>query len=136
MDNEFELDPRLKNDCFILLDSLTCQVLLMNNKDFPWFIIVPKTDKTEIFELGEDLQADVMKVINQLSQFMNVEFNPDKMNIACIGNIVKQLHIHVIARFKTDRCWPGVVWGSPAETKYTQKAVNNLKIKLNNILVI
>lgn len=133
---EFKLDQRLQNDCFILNESDTFYLLLLNNRLVPWFILVPKTDRTELFELDELLQQQIMSLINRLSGFIKQEYQVDKLNIATIGNVVSQMHIHIIGRYRTDPYWPGVVWGAEPKENYQQKTVNNIKIKLKSILEI
>ena len=134
--SQFKLDQRLDNDCFILSESENFLVLLMNNSIIPWFILVPKTDKTELFQLEKEVQIQILEHINQLSQFVMTEFEPDKLNIAHIGNIVSQMHIHIVGRFKSDPYWPGVVWGANEKEHYSAIDVNNIKNKLNSVLVI
>ncbi|NOQ78942.1 MAG: HIT domain-containing protein [Gammaproteobacteria bacterium] len=130
----FKLDSRLANDCFILAESEQFVFLLMNNSLVPWFILVPKTDKTELHELDTITQTLVFNAINKISDFISNEFKPDKLNVAAIGNIVKQMHIHIIARYKTDAYWPGVVWGASEKQAYESVEVDKIKEKLNNIL--
>ncbi len=132
----FKLDPRLNNDCFIMSESDKFIILLMNNSLVPWFIIVPKTDKSELYELDASMQNSVQAVSNKLSEFIMEEFKPDKLNVAAIGNIVKQMHIHVVGRCKKDVYWPGVVWGAAEKKMYDASEVRNLKSKLDPILEI
>ncbi len=134
--SEFKLDQRLKNDCFILDESENFILLLLNKALVPWFILVPKTDKTELYELDESLQQQIMSLINQISTYIKQEYLVDKLNIATIGNIVEQLHIHIIGRFKTDPYWPGVVWGREIKQPYAQKNVNIIQKQLKSILEI
>jgi len=134
--SEFKLDQRLKNDCFILDESENFILLLLNKALVPWFILVPKTDKTELYELDESLQQQIMSLINQISTYIKQEYLVDKLNIATIGNIVEQLHIHIIGRFKTDPYWPGVVWGRETKQPYAQKNVNIIQKQLKSILEI
>ncbi len=134
--SEFKLDQRLKNDCFILDESENFILLLLNNALVPWFILVPKTDKTELYELDESLQQQIMSLINQISTYIKQEYLVDKLNIATIGNIVEQLHIHIIGRFKTDPYWPGVIWGREPKQPYAQKNVNIIQKQLKPILEI
>lgn len=132
----FELDPRLKNDCFILSESEQFLILLMNNALVPWFILVPKTDKTELYELDKATHTQVFNVINQISNFVVSEFKPDKLNVAAIGNIVNQMHIHIVGRYKSDVYWPGVVWGATEKEVYNSTEAEKIKMRLNNILVL
>ena len=101
----FQLDPQLQKDCIVLGELERSLLLLMNNALLPWFILVPKTDKTELYELADDVQAGVWAEINAVSKFVKDEFCIDKLNVAAIGNVVQQLHIHVIGRQHEDYCW-------------------------------
>ncbi len=112
----FQLDTRLRQDCHLLGVMATGQLLLLNNALFPWVILVPETDATEIYQLDLAHQGRVLEDINRICRVMEMHFEFDKINIGAIGNIVRQLHIHIIARSQNDACWPGVVWG----TKHTQ----------------
>lgn len=128
----FQLDPQLQQDC-ILLGELECSLLLlMNNSLVPWFIVVPQTDKTELHELTSEMQTAVSKEINAVSKFIKDEFCVDKLNVAAIGNMVKQLHIHVIGRRDDDYCWPDVVWGRPEKTPYNNQAIDHIIAKLKS----
>lgn len=131
---KFKLDPRLKNDCFILSESEQFLVLLMNNSLVPWFILVPKTDKTELYELDQAMHTQVFNTIRQISEFITDEFKPDKLNVAAIGNIVSQMHIHIVGRYKSDVYWPGVVWGATEKQVYSVADANRMRIVLNSVL--
>ncbi len=128
----FQLDQQLQQDCFVLGELQHSLLLLMNNALVPWFILVPKTDKTELYELPDNIQTGVLSEINSLSKFVKDEFCVDKLNVAAIGNVVKQLHIHVIGRRDDDYCWPGVVWGRPEKTPYNKEAIDHIIAKLKN----
>lgn len=133
---KFKLDPRLENDCFILSESDQFLLLLMNNSLLPWFILVPKTDKQELYELDDVLQNQMTIRINHISKFVQEEFKTDKLNVAALGNIVNQMHIHIIGRYKTDCYWPGVVWGAIEKKEYNSAEVKKIKIALDSTLVI
>ena len=133
----FQLDSRLSNDCIILGDldgqpvETTCLLLLMDNADIPWFVIVPTgTTVIDIDELPERHQLTMLKNMNDLSGFLKQHYSVDKINFASIGNVVNQLHFHLVARTEQDMAWPGVVWGVKAKNKYTQKQVEGLKCAL------
>ena len=128
----FQLDQQLQQDSFVLGELQHSLLLLMNNALVPWFILVPKTDKTELYELPDNIQTGVLSEINSLSKFVKDEFCVDKLNVAAIGNVVKQLHIHVIGRRDDDYCWPGVVWGRPEKTPYNKEAIDHIIAKLKN----
>lgn len=130
--NNFQLDSQLQKDCLVLGELECSLLLLINNSLVPWFILVPKTDKTELYELASDVQAVVLEEINAVSKFVKDGFCIEKLNIAAIGNVVKQLHIHVIGRRDDDYCWPGVVWGRPEKTPYSNQAIDHIIAKLKN----
>ena len=130
--SNFQLDAQLQQDCLVLGELEHSLLLLMNNALLPWFILVPKTDKTELYELADDVQAGVWAEINTVSKFVKDEFCIDKLNVAAIGNVVQQLHIHVIGRQHEDYFWPGVVWGRPENTPYTKEAIKHIIAKLKN----
>lgn len=122
----FKLDEQLAKGSFILGELDTSLLLLMNNKVVPWFILVPQVvEVTELYELDSDTQLSLLSEINQLSRFIKKQFIVDKLNVAAIGNIVKQLHIHVIARTENDYCWPGVVWGTDFDETYSEEEVKS-----------
>ncbi|WP_042142497.1 MULTISPECIES: HIT domain-containing protein [unclassified Pseudoalteromonas] len=120
----FELAPELKRDCIELADWPLCKVLLLNDSQYPWFILVPRQNYLkEIIDLSEQDQIVFIKESAILSKLIQEVFNPDKLNVAAIGNMVPQLHIHHIARFKNDVAWPAPVWG-----KYPAKPYSNEQI--------
>ncbi|HBH35047.1 MAG TPA: HIT family protein [Gammaproteobacteria bacterium] len=126
----FELDARLASDCLIL-GKLDCSLLLlMNNSLLPWFILVPLTQETEIYQLPREQQLQLLEEINMLSDFINSEFSIEKLNVAAIGNIVKQLHVHIVGRHSSDYCWPGVVWGADQSEPYTDTEVHRIRRSL------
>jgi len=131
MERDFQLDSRLNSDCHILGELSSGELLLLhNNAAVVWFIVVPKTDKTELFELPSVEQQQLLTAINRLSAFLKEQQSCDKVNIATIGNIVSQLHIHIIGRNQSDPYWPGVVWGQPATKTWSQTALLQLTRKL------
>ncbi len=113
----FSLDSRLAADCHKLLSTPESDILLVNKRLFrPWFILVPYTNMHELIDLAPEQLRTVMHQIAILTRFMRTEYRPDKINTATIGNVVSQLHIHIVARYHDDPCWPGTVWGwSPNE---------------------
>jgi diadenosine tetraphosphate (Ap4A) HIT family hydrolase len=121
--DDFVLDARLQADCHILGELDAGLLLLLNNALVPWFILVPRTEASELYQLDTELQQKVWREIDVLSRFVQAEFNVQKMNVAAIGNIVRQLHIHVVGRKPDDYCWPGVVWGAEGKVDYDQEQV-------------
>ena len=121
-----ELDPRLLNDCEVLGKFKLCHVLFMRDANYPWIVLVPdRENKTEIFELSEDDQQQLNVESNTLLTLLNKEFNADKMNVAALGNVVSQLHIHHIVRYKTDIAWPAPVWGAFPAKAYSENELKN-----------
>ena len=112
----FSLHPQLEKDTFHVTDLSLCRVLLMNNHLFPWIILVPQVEEvTEIIDLSVIDRHRLMDEIAKASQVMQAVYKPKKLNVAALGNIVPQLHVHVIARAETDAAWPNPVWGGPSE---------------------
>lgn len=111
IDPAFMLDPCLVTSCFVLVDWPLSRVLLKNNAEYPWFILVPKRhDLMELTQLSPDDQSQLMIEINQLCKLVRDVFQPDKLNMGALGNIVKQFHYHVVGRFINDALWPQGVW--------------------------
>ena len=99
----FQLDPKLQADTFLIKDLKMSRLLLMNDANYPWLILVPrKANLVEITDLAMDEQIAVLQEINLVAEILKKSFKADKLNIANLGNVVSQLHIHVIARFKND----------------------------------
>jgi len=113
------LDPRLEFDSTFLLDLNLCQVRLHHNAAFPWILLIPQRELVvEVVDLTPADQQILMKEISLSSQVMRGLFRPTKLNIANPGNIVSQLHIHVVARYDKDKAWPGPVWNCGVEENY------------------
>ena len=130
----FKLDPQLDNDCFTLGHLKTSRLLLLNNSLVPWFILVPETSATEIYELPHAQQLELLNEINLLSNHLKQNFAVDKLNVAAIGNIVNQMHIHIVGRHVDDFCWPGVVWGADGKQAYMDNEVETIKSQLSDKL--
>ena len=122
---EFKLDKRLSDDTYLIGDLPLCRVLLMNVSNFPWVILVPRLqDKTELFQLSTSEQTDYQKETNYFLESMSTLYNSHKMNIASLGNLVSQLHTHVIVRFRYDDAWPNPVWSYPSMSRYNEMESN------------
>ena len=120
IEEEFKLDPVLKKDSIFIKDLPLCQLRLINDSRFIWFLLVPRVPEvTEIYELSEDDQFELMMEISRLCQM--VRETSDKANVGALGNIVRQLHVHVIGRKVGDSAWPGPVWGSGEMIPYTKE---------------
>jgi diadenosine tetraphosphate (Ap4A) HIT family hydrolase len=131
----FELDQQLDKDTFFIASLPLCDALLMNDARYPWVILVPrKAGLTEVFQLSESEQRQLMKESSSVAETLSTLVSADKMNIAALGNVVSQLHIHHVARYKQDEAWPAPVWGKGDAVPYTideAKAVlQQLQIRL------
>lgn len=130
----FKLDEKLQADCFFISDLKFSTLLLMNNANYPWLILVPRQENiAELIDLSFENQIIVLQEINQVCQILQKIFNPYKLNIANLGNMVRQLHIHIIARFENDIAFPKPVWGSAAKF-YNETDAQNLINKIKNYL--
>jgi diadenosine tetraphosphate (Ap4A) HIT family hydrolase len=124
MNELFRLDARLAADCIRVGCLHLSELLLYNDARYPWFVLVPRRVAiTEIFELDAPDQQQLCRESARLSQFMKTRFHADKLNIGALGNIVPQLHVHHIARYRGDPAWPGPVWGHSAAESYDQPRI-------------
>ncbi|HUX78725.1 MAG TPA: HIT family protein [Alphaproteobacteria bacterium] len=113
------LDPRLEFDSTFVTDLKLCQVHLSHNAAFPWILLIPKQESViEIIDLDLASRNLLMEEISLASQVMRCLFQPTKLNVASLGNIIPQLHIHVIVRYDNDPAWPNPVWNSGISTVY------------------
>jgi len=125
------MDSRLQQDCQVLGDFPLCRLLLSKDANYPWFILVPKrAGVSEVFDLSPQDQAQLWKETTSLAEALKDEFAADKMNIATLGNVVSQLHMHVIVRRRDDAAWPAPVWGKVAALEYTQEQVEAIGRRL------
>lgn len=130
----FKLDQKLQADTFFVHDFKISQLLLMNNANYPWFILVPRQPNlVELTDLDFADQTEVLREINVVSKILQKEFNPTKLNIAALGNMVRQCHIHIIARFESDASFPNPVWGSAVKS-YEEKDALELIKKIKSYL--
>jgi diadenosine tetraphosphate (Ap4A) HIT family hydrolase len=107
----FELHPQLAADCHRLGRYELCHLLLHRNATLPWFILVPETDLPDLLDLPPRARRRAVDEAALVSDFVKGELGWPKINFAAIGNVVPQLHLHVIGRRPGDACWPGPVWG-------------------------
>lgn len=129
------LDKRLEKDCVLLAQSKLNYLLLNKDANFPWVILVPRQENiSELFELSEGDQTQLNLETNQIALRLKEVFQADKMNVASLGNVVNQLHVHVVARFKLDAVWPKPIWGAIEAKAYEEKQLNNtVELILNAI---
>ena len=129
----FKLDKKLQEDSFYLGDLDLSMALLMNDANYPWLILVPKKpDLKDIIDLDFNDQIVLLKEINFIAKILKQEFKCDKLNIANLGNVVSQLHIHIIARTQNDKTYPKPVWGNAERVKYCGENLTKILEKLQN----
>ncbi len=132
---EFELHPQLQADCIVLGDLPLCRLLLMNDANFPWFILVPRrAEVTEIYHLSGKDQMQLTRESAFLAETLADAFAARKMNIAALGNMVPQLHLHHIVRYEKDAAWPGPVWGKVPAQPYTTEKIQSIRQRLELLL--
>lgn len=131
----FQLHERLAEDTIRLGQSALCEVRLMNESTWPWVILVPRREQIrEIHELSEMDQWQLLRESSALGQGMMEVFGGDKLNVAALGNLVPQLHLHHIVRFEGDPAWPGPVWGKQAPVPYSASALEAIRATLEPVL--
>lgn len=134
------LHPQLDRDCFIIGHFPLSMLLLLNDSNYPWFILVPQRENIrEIHHLSNQDQQQLMRESSILAACIEHTFKADKINIAALGNIVPQLHMHHIIRYHTDPAWPAPVWGNKPATPYSPAAADQrcaqIRTLLNNDLL-
>ncbi len=119
-----ELHPQLSKDCYLLGRFSLCRLLLARDSNYPWFILVPdREDITEIYQLSEPDRSQLLLESSLLAEFLVKSFAADKLNIAALGNLVPQLHLHHVVRYQTDSAWPAPIWGKCAATAYDDRSL-------------
>ena len=115
----FVLDDRLARDTFVIGDLPLCRALLMNDSRWPWLILVPRREGlVELIDLELVDQTQLMEEAGRASRFLKTHARADKINVGALGNVVRQLHLHIVARVIGDRAWPGPIWGHGAAAPY------------------
>lgn len=131
----FDLDQRLQEDTYVLGDFPLCRLLLSKDANYPWFILVPRrAGISELFQLDGSDQAQFWKETTLLAQTLKDSFAADKMNVATLGNVVSQMHMHVIVRKRTDAAWPAPVWGNQPALAYESEQVAQIRQQLAAVL--
>ena len=120
---DFALDPRLAANTRPVGDLALCSVLLMDDARFPWFILVPRRPGiVEMTDLSDEDALQAMREIRIATRVMATLSQPDKVNVGALGNMVPQLHVHVIGRFRSDPAWPGPAWSHGTRMPYPDHA--------------
>lgn len=120
----YALHPQLANDTHPLASLALCDLRLMDDANYPWLVLVPRlVDARELIELDAEQRRTLTDEIDQASRLLSRTFQPFKLNVAALGNLVPQLHVHVIARYEDDPAWPAPVWGRVAARPYSPDAL-------------
>ena len=131
-----DIHPQLLKDSLLLGRFPLCHLLLIRDANYPWFILVPDRDNIEeVYQLSKDEQSQLMMESSCLAESLMQVFQGDKMNIAALGNIVPQYHLHHIVRYHSDPAWPAPIWGKLVARPYTQEALNEVLFKLKERLL-
>ncbi|MGY8849342.1 MAG: HIT domain-containing protein [Pseudomonadales bacterium] len=131
----FQLHERLMTDTLLVGEFPLCLLLLSRDANYPWTILVPKrADIKEIYQLNSADRNQLLHESCVLAEAMQGLFSPDKLNIATIGNMVPQLHMHHVARTKTDAAWPGPVWGAVTAIDYSEETLASIQVSLQTRL--
>lgn len=130
-----ELHPQLAHDCRVIGRFSLCRLLLMLDANYPWFILVPDREGiTEIHQLGSDDQQQLMHESSSLAGVLEEVFQADKLNIAALGNVVPQLHVHHIVRYRDDPAWPAPVWGRVPARAYSDAQLEGVMGRLRSAM--
>jgi diadenosine tetraphosphate (Ap4A) HIT family hydrolase len=131
----FQLHAQLAEDTVPVIELALCEVRLMDDANHPWLVLVPRiADAVELIDLDAAQRAQLTTEIDGTSHALKSLFKPDKLNIAALGNLVPQLHVHVIARFRNDIAWPRPVWGAANARPYAPEELIERVQALRNTL--
>lgn len=131
----FALDPRLGANTRLVASLPLCDVQLMNDARYAWLVLVPRrSGLIEITDLADDDQATLWREVNRASRALRAVAPCDKLNLGALGNIVRQLHVHIVARCAGDAAWPGPVWGHSQAQPYAEAALHERLAALRDTL--
>lgn len=137
MTQEISLDPRLSSDSALVGRLALCEVRLQDDARFPWLVLVPQRQgMSELFELAVADRAAAMEEIAQCAAALRAVTQCLKINVGALGNIVRQLHIHVVARNEGDAAWPGPVWGAGTRVPYGETEKSDLIARMRSALAM
>lgn len=132
----FTLHDQLRRDTFAVCRMKLCLVQLMNDSQYPWLILVPAVDNvTEIADLNEKQRKLLINEVAQAQRVLQHCYAPHKLNVGALGNMVPQLHVHVVARFHEDPAWPGPIWGKQPPVPYDDGALRAVIARLQNAFI-
>ncbi|WP_426416537.1 HIT domain-containing protein [Aestuariirhabdus sp. LZHN29] len=122
--DDYQLDPQLSRDTLTVGEFPLCSLLLMNDSSYPWFILVPRrAGVEEIFQLGNEDRQQLLWESCYVSEKLKDLYSANKMNVAALGNMVRQLHLHHVVRYESDAAWPAPVWGAAKAQPYTPEEI-------------
>jgi diadenosine tetraphosphate (Ap4A) HIT family hydrolase len=131
----FELHPRLAAGTFEIGQLRGCRLLLKNQALFPWLLLVPEVEGVEdLHQLPLAEYNEVMAALRQASEFIMAHFQPEKLNVGCIGNQVRQMHVHIVGRSSGDPAWPGTVWAFEGKQPYSAEEVDKILVAARECL--
>ena len=135
MSTPFELDPRLAGDTLVVGDLALCRVLMMRDSRYAWLVLVPRRAAlVEVSDLPDDDRALLWREVDMAGRALRAAAPCDKLNIGALGNIVRQLHVHVVARREGDAAWPGPVWGFGKAEAYAEGEAERLVDAIRQVL--
>ena len=124
----FSVDHELEKNSFLIAQLQLSELYVKDDKDNPWFVLVPrKMNASELIDLTHEEQCILMEEVTIVSEFLKQFYRPRKINVGALGNIVQQLHIHVLARYEGDRAWPQALWGTAPSNHFDQVEFENIK---------
>jgi len=135
-----EIHPQLHQDCVVVGRFALCHLLLLKDANYPWFILVPdRNEISEIFQLSDQDQQQLIKESSLLAEVLADKFQADKINIAALGNVVPQLHIHHVVRYHNDIVWPAPIWGAAPTKPYLEnelaERISEVKTWFDDVMV-
>ncbi len=132
----FDLHPDLKRDGIEMGSFDLCRVLLINDTSYPWFVLVPERAAiSDTIDLSATEHAQLWVESRLFGEAIMKAFDGEKLNVAALGNMTPQLHVHHIVRFKSDPAWPAPIWGKRPMSPYDQQAIDSIKQALNAVLI-
>ncbi len=132
---DFTIDARLKADSHELFAWRGCHLRLNKNASIPWLLVVPETTQVEFCDLTTQQQLDITYLGQVIGDYLKKQLGAEKINFAAIGNVVQQLHVHVVGRHPQDALWPDVVWGAKIPVNlYSQQQITTIKTDLQHLL--
>lgn len=135
MNTQWHLHPQLAEDSHPLASFELSELRLMDDSNYPWLLLVPRVaNARELIDLPDEHRLRLMQEIDHAARLLKAVYTPDKLNVAALGNVVEQLHIHVIARFENDPAWPAPVWGRVNACPYTPEQLADTVRRLQDAL--